>query len=195
MNNRGSFLASIPPVTKNLIIINILFWLATIVLRRTGLIDLENILGLHFWRSSDFKPVQVVSYMFMHDTSGPAHIFFNMFSLWMFGVVLERVMGMKHFLFFYLSCGLGAALAQELVWEFSWQSTYVAAMAALNHTTTEAVWQWMATGELNSNMHVFIDSLITVGASGAVFGILIAFTMLFPNMPMYLFFIPIPVKA
>ena len=82
MNSRGSFWANIPPVTKHLLIINFLLWLATIVLQRTAALDIQDWLGLHYWRASDFNAVQLVTYMFMHDSSGIAHVFFNMFSLW-----------------------------------------------------------------------------------------------------------------
>ena len=81
------------PVTKHLLIINVLMWLATIVFQRAGIIDLERWLGLHFWKGSDFNLAQMFTYMFMHDTRSIAHIFCNMFSLWMFGSLLERVMG------------------------------------------------------------------------------------------------------
>ena len=97
-NYRTSFWNSIPVVTKNLLIINVLVWFATIVLRSRGL-DLTEYLGLHFWLASDFNPAQLLTYMFMHDTSGIAHLFFNMFSLFMFGVTLERVLGGKRYLF------------------------------------------------------------------------------------------------
>ena len=120
--NRG-FIDSIPPVTKNLLIINVLVWVATFVLKGKG-VDLDLYLGLHFWKGSDFGLWQFVTYMFMHDTSslgsGFTHIFFNMFSLWMFGRILEPVMGRNRYLTYYAVCGLGAALVQELVWQFTW---------------------------------------------------------------------------
>ncbi len=158
-NENRSFLSSIPTVTRHLLIINVLVWLATIVLHRYG-IYLEQWLALFFWQDSYFNLAQPITHMFMHDTHSFVHIFFNMFSLWMFGGLLERVMGPKRFLIYYLVCGLGAALVQELTWQFSLQ-----------------------------------EIIPTVGASGAVFGILLAFGMLFPNMPMYIFFIPVPIKA
>ena len=91
LNNR-SFLSSIAPVTKHLLIINVIMWLATIVSQRMGLIDLQNLLGLHFWKGSDFNVMQFFTYMFMHDTHSIAHLFFNMFSLWMFGSLLEHLL-------------------------------------------------------------------------------------------------------
>ncbi len=154
-----SFINIIPPVTRHLLIINVIVWLATVVLRRYD-IYLERWLALFFWQDSYFNVAQPFTYMFMHDAHSFVHIFFNMFSLWMFGGLLERVMGSKRYLIYYIVCGLGAALVQELMWQFSLQ-----------------------------------EIVPTVGASGAVFGILLAFGMIFPNMPMYIFFIPVPIKA
>lgn len=195
MNNRGSFWSSIPPVTKNLLIINFLLWFATIVFQRSGAIDLQAWLGLHYWRGSDFNAAQLITYMFMHDTGSFAHIFFNMFSLWMFGRIIEQVLGVKRFLFYYLSCGIGAAIVQELTWEFSWQSIFVPEFANLNGVTFDQVNQMIGAGQLDGYLNSFFNSMITVGASGAVFGILLAFGMLFPNMKMYIIPFPFPVKA
>lgn len=158
LNNR-SFLSSIMPVTKHLLVINFLVWLATIVFVQAGIIDLNQWLALHFWQSPDFNLVQLVTYMFLHANF--MHIFFNMFSLWMFGSLLERVMGSKRFLTYYLVCGIGAGLIQELTWHLSGLNFYG----------------------------------ITLGASGAVFGILLAFGMLFPNMKMFIIPFPFPIKA
>lgn len=195
MNSRGSFLAAIPPVTKHLIIINCLMWLATIVLQRTG-IDLFDYLGLHFWQASKFNPVQLFTYMFMHDNAGITHLFFNMFSLWMFGVTLERVLGAKRYLFYYVTCGLGAALIQELTWQLTWHDTLVTALAASNNLTPDQVIAALNAGQVAPGLtDSFLNSMVTVGASGAVFGILLAFGMLFPNMPMYIIPFPFPIKA
>ena len=194
-NYNRSFLTSIAPVTKHLLIVNVIMWLATIVFLRIGLIDLQHLLGLHFWKGSDFNPLQLFTYMFMHDTRSFAHIFFNMFSLWMFGSLLERVMGSKRFLFYYISCGLGAALAQELVWQFSWQSILLSEVTGPASATVNDIINAINNGQAAFTMDEFYNSLLTVGASGAVFGILLAFAMIFPNMPMYLFFIPVPIKA
>lgn len=177
-NNR-SFWSSIMPVTKHLLIINVIVWLATIVFGRAGIIDLERYLGLHFWLGSDFNPAQLFTYMFMHDTSGFAHIFFNMFSLWMFGSLIEKVLGSKRYLFYYISCGLGAALVQELVWQLSWQDMYNSISMQYPGFPADQ----------------FYNLLVTVGASGAVFGILLAFGMIFPNMSMYIIPFPFPIKA
>lgn len=102
----------LPPIVKNLLIINALLYLGMVAASRFN-IDLNDILGLHFFMASDFKPFQIITYMFMHGSFG--HLFFNMFALWMFGNVLENVWGAKRFLLFYLICGIGAGLTQKLV--------------------------------------------------------------------------------
>ena len=172
----GSYLNSIAPVTKHLLIINVIMWLAAMVFRQVGNLDLEWLLGLHFWKADQFKPFQFLTYMFMHDTQGFAHVFFNMFSLWMFGSLVERVMTSRRYIIYYLVCGLGAALAQELVWQYSWQDL----LASVQGQIPE---------------HQLSNMLVTVGASGAVFGILLAFAMIFPNMKMYIIPFPFPIKA
>ena len=194
-NNNRSLWASIMPVTKHLLIINVLMWLATIVFQRAGMIDLQRLLGLHFWKGSDFNLAQLLTYMFMHDTRGISHIFFNMFSLWMFGSLLERVLGSKRYLFYYISCGLGAALLQELVWQFSWQSILASSVTGPAATSVTDIIKAINEGHAAFTMDEFYNSMMTVGASGAVFGILLAFGMLFPNMPMYIIPIPFPIKA
>lgn len=195
LQSRGSFFSSIPTVTKNILIINILMWLASIVLPKTMGIDLVKYLGLHYWEASDFNVAQLVTYMFMHDTSGITHLFFNMFSLFIFGRVLEQVWGQKRFLFYYISTGIGAAIIQEIVWMATWQDMFAKIFANMDGVSIaqvhEEISRYMAMGkEIPA-----LNSLITVGASGAVFGILLAFGMMFPNAPMYLMFIPVPIKA
>lgn len=179
MNQTNSgFLSSIPPVTKNLIIINVLFWVASLALPRVG-IDLVDLLGLHFFGASDFKLYQLVSYIFMHDTRSFSHVFFNMFAVYMFGRVLENVWGPKRFLTFYLVTGIGAGLVQEAVWFFNLRDLLFANIDGSQIISKEA----------------FLNYFVTIGASGAVFGILLAFAMLFPDVSLYLMFIPIPIKA
>ncbi|MGN0232036.1 MAG: rhomboid family intramembrane serine protease [Muribaculaceae bacterium] len=193
-NNRGGFASSIPTVTKNLIIINALVWLATIVLPKWLGIDLVEYCGLHYWLASDFNPAQLVTYMFMHDPNGFMHLFFNMFSLFIFGRILEQVWGSKRFLFYYLSTGLGAGLIQEITWMLTATSSFVLidgnGFEAMSGT--EAITYALSHG---IDVGAYYNSMITIGASGAVFGILLAFGMMFPNAPMYLMFIPIPIKA
>ena len=187
---------SIPPITKHLLIINAILWVATMLLGARGIVDLTDYLGLHFWKGSDFHIYQFFTYMFMHDSSsfnsGFMHIFFNMFSLYMFGTLLEKVMGAKRFILFYLVCGVGAGLVQELVWQYSWESI----LADINKVSTSVINDAISTGQIdNGFLNEYFNNLITVGASGAVFGILLAFAMIFPNIPLYIMFIPIPIKA
>ncbi len=186
---------SIPAVTKHLIIINAILWVATMMLKSRG-IDLDQYLGLHFWKGSDFHIHQFFTYMFMHDSSsfsnGLMHIFFNMFTLYMFGTLLEKVMGWKRYILFYVVCGLGAGLVQEVVWQFTWPNI----LADINNVSTSVINDAINTGDIDKGfLNEYYNNLITVGASGAVFGILLAFAMLFPNIPLYIMFIPIPVKA
>ncbi len=192
---RNSILSNIPSVTKNLIIINFIVWLIMMVIpSRIG----DSVIGfgaLHFWKASDFNPVQLFTYMFMHDTRSFAHILFNMFTLFMFGITLERVLGSARYLFYYISCGIGAALVQEIVWQFSWEDIVVKWVANGNNVDFEtarlAIDQALATGY----QIPILNSFVTIGASGAIYGILLAFGMLFPNRPLYMMFIPVPIKA
>ncbi|MEF9924387.1 MAG: rhomboid family intramembrane serine protease [Muribaculaceae bacterium] len=194
IQTRGSFLDSIPPVTKNIIIINLLMWLASIILPKALGIDLVKFLGLHYWTASDFNPAQLVTYMFMHDTGSIAHVFFNMFSLFMFGRILEQVWGGKRFLFYYISTGIGAALIQECVWMFTMINDF-ALTDGSGIATMKGIEAFNYAISHGINVEPFFNMFITVGASGAVFGILLAFGMMFPNIPMYIMFIPIPIKA
>ena len=181
MNQNGSgFLNSIPPVTKNLIIINLLFWVASLVLPKVG-IDLVQLLGLHFPGVKDFYPFQFVTYMFMHG--GFSHIFFNMFAVFMFGPILEQTWGPKRFLFYYILCGIGAGLIQEGV-------QYIQYITELSqHTEVNLI------GYGIISMDQYLNMMTTVGASGAVYAILLGFGMLFPNQPMFIFPLPFPIKA
>lgn len=199
-NNRGGFLSAIPPVTKNLIIINFIVWLAEAIFPRfSG--TLIKILGLHFVSASDFNPIQVLTYMFVHSPESPFHVFFNMFTLWMFGSTLERVWNSRRFLIFYLVCGVGAAIVQETVWAFSWMHEYVGGIAKLNGLTYDhmknIVDAALANGDADfmAAVAAFKNQMVTIGASGAVFGLLLGFAFVFPDRPLYLFFIPVPIKA
>lgn len=204
MSNR-SFLSNIPPVVLNLIIINCLCWLAATILPSSLNIDINSILGLHYWGSSKFNPLQLVTYMFMHDNHGISHIFFNMFGLYMFGCMLEKVWGSKKFLFFYLVCGLGAALVQELTWMIDLHGITSAMdeAIALNSGEPLVEYQRMFTGNIANASATdvlrlkeqLLSGYLTVGASGSLFGILLAFGWLFPQTKMMLIFIPIPIPA
>lgn len=170
-NQRNGFMSQLPPVTKNIMIINVIMWLACIIFEKAGNgVNLMNILGLHYLGAESFKLFQFVTYMFLHSTLDAygniqfGHIFFNMFAVYMFGRTIEYVWGSKQFLIYYLITGIGAGLVQELVWYFTVPPQYY-------------------------------EFVLTVGASGAVFGILLAFGVMFPNTPLYLMFIPVPIKA
>lgn len=193
-NSSGSVFKNFPAVTKNLLIINILMWLAQVTLPKAG-INLTELLGLHFWIASDFNPAQLFTYMFLHSDNDFTHLFFNMFSLLMFGPLLERTLGSKRFLFYYLSCGLGAALVQEVVWQFTWKEIFAPFFANAGGWTMEQAYQAIDTALANGENIPALNALLTIGASGSIFGILLAFGMLFPNLPLYLMFIPIPIKA
>ena len=171
---------NLPTVTKNLLIINVLCFFGAFVAEERFGLNLNDILGLHFFMASDFKLFQLVTYMFMH--ADMYHIFFNMFAVWMFGRTLEQVMGSKRFLTYYMICGIGAGLVQELV-------QYIQYVTELSH------YDGVNTGLAVIPMEEYLNLMTTVGASGAVYGILLAFGMLFPNSQMFVFPIPFPIKA
>lgn len=196
------FMSSLPVITKNIIIINVLVWFASIVLLRTG-IDLQGILGLHYIGSHKFFPTQLVTYMFMHDLSGFGHIFFNMFAVFMFGRVVEQVWGPKRFLIFYLVTGVGAGIVQEITWYVQLAPFISSVNEYLINGTSANLSHYLniqngiaySSESIVAAKEMLFDKMITIGASGAVFGILLAFGMLFPNAPLYIMFIPIPIKA
>lgn len=171
---------NIPPITKNLLIINVIMFLATEVLNRTG-IDLSNVLGLHFFMAKDFGIYQLFTYMFMH--AGLTHLFFNMLALWMFGCVVEGVWGAKKFLFYYLLCGVGAGLMQEGAQFVNYAMQGYAAYDTI-----------MVNGIIMP-MPEYLNLWTTVGASGAIYAILLAFGMIFPEERIFIFPLPIPIKA
>ena len=168
----------LPVVVKNLLIINGIMFFADVVLARFG-IDLSNILGLHFFMASDFHVHQLFTYMFMHGNF--SHLFFNMFALWMFGNTLENIWGPKRFLLFYILCGLGAGLMQEGV-------------QYIEYVTTLSNYQNVNMGGSVVSMSQYLNYMTTVGASGAIYGLLLAFGMMFPNSMIYLYFF-VPIKA
>ena len=174
---------NIPAITKNLLIINILMFAAYWVFGRLG-INLNDILGLHFFLSSDFHLYQLFTYMFMH--AGISHIFFNMFALWMFGRIVENVWGPKRFLTYYLACGVGAGLIQMIA---QFGSFY---MIASDQIPGFGFGDIMTVAH---NSEAALSSWTTVGASGAIYGILLAFGMLFPEERIFIFPLPVPIKA
>ena len=149
---------SIPTVTKNLLIINILAFLAYVVLSMRG-IDLNDMLGLHIFLASDFHIYQFVTYMFMHG--GWTHLFFNMFALWMFGCVMERTWGPKKFLFYYIFCGIGAGIVQEI-------AQYVELYQSLSRVSNIGIVSMTATVWNDPALAKALNSWTTVRASGAI---------------------------
>lgn len=193
MSQFQNIMRALPPVTKNLIIINFIVWLAMMVIPRSLGVDVMKFGALHYIEAPDFNILQLFTYMFMHSTQSFAHILFNMFSLFMFGITLERLFGAKRFLLFYISCGLGAALIQEGVWALTLPDMIIRGLAEANHTSIDAIRQWVAAQpQILTNNY---DFFTTIGASGAIYGVLLAFGMLFPDRPLYLMFIPVPIKA
>ena len=171
----------LPPVTKNLLIINVLCWMGTLAMAKYG-IDLQKLFGLHFFMAPGFRIWQLVTYQFLHE--GFQHIFFNMFAVWMFGRIMEVQWGSKRFLIFYLLCGIGAGLTQELCQFIHYELVY-------------AHYEVVALGNgITIPMRQYLDQILTVGASGSVYGILLGYGMTFPDNRLIIFMpIPIPIKA
>ena len=193
--NNG-FLSRIPIVTKNILIINLLVWGACYVLGRSGF-NLSGILGLYFPGSQGFYLFQTITYMFTHVAL--PHIFFNMFAVFMFGGSLENLWGPKKYLTFYMVTGIGAGLIQLLVCYLRITSISSGLPeGAMEYIQSEG-YNLLQTGRnytdpAMENLNLLFN-IPTIGASGSVFGLLLAFGMLFPNAPIYLMFIPIPIKA
>ncbi|HEY9551636.1 MAG TPA: rhomboid family intramembrane serine protease [Prevotella sp.] len=176
----------IPTVTKNLLILNVLAFVACLMLGKEMVgaeeaYRLNDWLGLHFFFAPDFHIYQLFTYMFMHGSF--EHLFFNMFALWMFGCVVERVWGAKKFLFYYLCCGVGAGLFQELA-----QLGQFYTMIASNYPDVPF-------GTLVKAVGPALNGWTTVGASGAIYAILLAFGMIFPEERIFIFPLPVPIKA
>jgi membrane associated rhomboid family serine protease len=171
---------SIPKITKNLLYINVIVFIAQFMFEKRG-IDLADYLGLHFCLADNFNVLQLFTYMFLHG--GWEHLFFNMFALWMFGRTIELAMGTKHFLIYYIVCGVGAGFCQELVQFAEYYLT------GLNN------YELVNMGNQMVSMSDYLSLWTTIGASGAVYGILLAFGFLFPNERIMLLIPPIPMRA
>ena len=193
---RPNSFSLLPLVVKNLLIINGLFFLTTLALQTQLNFDLSDSLGLHYFSSENFRPWQLVSYMFMHGSF--MHLFFNMFALWMFGNTLENYWGPKRFLIYYMITGIGAGVIQIAVTHFRLMSLYSQISSQeLNFIMTKGSEIFQSGQNFSDPIAGKINELInsvTIGASGAVFGILLAFGMLFPNTMLYIYF-AIPIKA
>ncbi|MGZ5190877.1 MAG: rhomboid family intramembrane serine protease [Flavisolibacter sp.] len=178
---RYSMQDGFPPVVKNILIINVLVFIAQVTFENNPDIRIENMFALHDVHSIYFKPHQLVTYMFLHG--GFSHIFFNMFAVWMFGRTLENVWGSKRFLIFYLVTGIGAGLLHLLVLYIEMEPI----MAYFRMLPPEQQAELIEAPTFKVNV-------ATVGASGAVFGCLAAFGYLFPNSMIYIYFL-LPMKA
>jgi membrane associated rhomboid family serine protease len=145
-------------------------------------VDLNEWGGLHFFLASDFHLFQFITYQFLHGSF--MHLFFNMFALWMFGGVVENVWGPKKFLFYYILCGIGAGICQELVQYINYANEGLAAYEYIN-----------IQGYGSMSVADYLNQWCTIGASGAVYAILLAFGMTFPEDRIFIFPLPIPIKA
>jgi membrane associated rhomboid family serine protease len=211
----------LPPIVKNLIIINVLMFIARQTIQTATSTPMDDLLGLHAWQSPLFKPWQFITHLFMHGSLG--HVFSNMFALWMFGSVLENLWGPKKFLMFYFICGFGAALMHMTVLYFeannllkdynalmsnftfgNFQNFFVRHHVA-NYYDVNVVNNFRdnpqnstAAGDAFQVARAFVSLQInepTIGASGAVFGCLAAFGYLFPNTYLYIYlFVPLKAK-
>lgn len=191
----------LPLVVKNLLIINGLAFLAILAFKNVLNLDLNEMYGLYYVGSDLFKPYQFITYMFLHGNF--THLFFNMFAFWMFGNTIENFWGPKRFIIYYFATGIGAAIIHQLVMHFEAQSVINGLIQ--NGVNQEAINEMIATGKYNPDILAFVDkdklftlysiyNVPTVGASGSVYGILLAFGMLFPNALIYLYF-AIPIRA
>ena len=211
---RPSRFEILPTVIKNLLIINGLIFLAQYTLGEQMGHKIEDLFALHYWGSDLFKPHQLVTHLFMHGSL--EHLFMNMFTLWMFGSTLENIWGPKRFLIFYMVCGLGAALCHLGVLKYENLAlsrdvqAFIAAPSASNFVMLQHKYDltygqyelsYPTTPEQMEAAKVFLQQYVsqyrdtaTLGASGAVFGILFAFGYLFPNNLLYLYFL-FPIKA
>jgi len=230
-NSISSIFGNTTPVIKNLLIINALFFFAFVVIgKNIGGQDLNEYLGLHYLGAEDFRPIQFLTYMFLHANF--THFFFNMFALWMFGKTLESVWGPKRFLIYYFVTGIGAALIQMIAIRFEVSPVLAHINSFISSPSPDAFIEFINSGhfkvvsyDIQNNFNSFLgtyNSLVDinpteatykavefisqykidylnahqmVGASGAVFGILLAFGMLFPNTQLFIIPFPFPIKA
>jgi len=197
MNGYGRNFLALPPVVKNIILINVLMLIANWTAKSVFGVDLSTILGLYYPKSEQFMPLQILTHMFMHANF--MHLFFNMFALYMFGGILENIWGPKRFFIYYMVCGLGAAFVHESVIMFQYNKimniiTPDQLQLVLNDGAAYLNEGKVFTNETMMNLQKLLN-IPTVGASGAIFGVLLAFGVLFPNTQLMLLFPPIPIKA
>ncbi|MCX6335387.1 MAG: rhomboid family intramembrane serine protease [Bacteroidia bacterium] len=197
MNGYGRGFLSMTPVVKNIILINIVMFVGYWIGMKVFNMDLNSILGIYFPKSDSFKPIQIISHMFMH--ASPMHIFFNMYALYIFGQALENVWGPKRFLIYYLVTGLGDAFLHEAVIAFQYNKiVHMLSPDLVQTVITESASTITAGADFGNaamNALAVLLNTPTVGASGAVFGVLLAFGVLFPNTQLMIIFPPIPIRA
>ncbi|NCD40918.1 MAG: rhomboid family intramembrane serine protease [Bacteroidia bacterium] len=229
---RPAGFGALPPVVKNLLIINIVLFAGTYLVGAATNMDLKDLLGLKYPLSSSFRPYQFITYMFMHGSL--SHLFFNMFALWMFGKILENVWGSRRFLIYYIICGVGAALTHYVIAWFEIHpviqqmdlfldqpsvqtlSEFIGSHRFHIHENSGVMWDYFTDFQRNTTALIndpgnysalqssidfislyreyFMNLPNVVGASGAIFGLLLAFGMLFPNAEIYIYFL-FPLKA
>jgi membrane associated rhomboid family serine protease len=231
----GQGWSSMPPVVKNLLILNVLMYLASFSFMQGFGIDFWELFGLHYFQSDVFQPYQFITYMFMHSQYDISHLVFNMFAVWMFGSTIEGVWGSKRFLIYYLITGFGAAILHYGIIAVDLYPLASQMQAMIDNPNVVDMMSFAKTHEWGRYLHPdylsqaqnFVDSVLprleinpddqtlirtateflteyrasimdapnVVGASGSLFGILLAFGMMFPNVSLYMMFIPIPIKA
>lgn len=179
--NTGNRFQKNTTIVTNLIIINVLVFLCQMMFDKEGGFSLSDKLAIHGYKSNYFEPYQIVTNMFAHGSVG--HIAFNMFALYTFGTMLERVWGPKRFLIFYLVCGIGASIFTQFTIPFSAEQFAKSSEAA------------QFGGYSIDLVNAYKEQYAALGASGAIMGVMAAFAWLFPNTELYVMFIPIPVKA
>jgi membrane associated rhomboid family serine protease len=197
-----SLLSNTPPVTKNLLLINVSLYVLSLVMMSKG-IDLTSYLGAHYFNSPLFQPYQVVTHMFMHSLNDFTHILFNMLLLVMFGSHLERLWGPKRFFIFYFASGLGAFVLYNTLgfWELMELKTELIRMGnsmdIINSKTVNLYFSEVEISTMTPELRKYIELSYSnmVGASGALFGVLAGFAVLFPNTQLMLLFPPIPIRA
>lgn len=185
---RQSPFSNLTPVVKNLLIINIICFVPFIVFNEVTVQHLSDLFGMHYVASPEFRVWQIITYMFMHG--GWAHIFFNMFALFSFGPIIEYSIGNKKFFNLYFICGIGAIFFQLLVQAFEIHSI----TGGFTIPRPELDSSYMQYGDQAAKLYGIMHGSV-VGASGAIFGLLVVFGMLYPNMELMIMFIPVPVKA
>lgn len=187
---------NLPPVTKNLLIINVLIFAVAALIPQIGF-NLDRYCALYYIESPGFRFWQPLTYMFLHGNF--THLFFNMFALLMFGGIIEWTLGSRRFLVYYLSCGIGAAFIQWGVYALMLAKYHNMYPSGEFYQIVDSGWSLMQSGRIFMDPTLAKITMLvnapTVGASGAIYGVLLAFGMLYPNRELFIMFIPVPIKA